>query len=51
VESEKTNRISQQVESDTTPPPLDRTISFEITREVTQADDHVADEVANDDED
>jgi len=33
VESEKTNMISQQVESDATLPPPDRTISFEITPE------------------
>jgi len=51
VESEKTNRISQQVESDATPPSPDISISFEITPEVTQDGDHVADEDADDDED
>ena len=38
VESEKTSRISQQVESDTTPPSPDSSISFEITPEVTQSE-------------
>jgi len=48
---EKTNMISQQVESDATPPSPDSSISFEITPEVTQDDDHVVDEDANDVED
>jgi len=43
--------ISQQVESDATPPSPDSSISFEITPEVTQDDDHVVDEDANDVED
>jgi len=51
VESEKTNRISQQVESDGTPPSPDSLVSFEITHEVTQDDDHIADEDVDDDKD
>ena len=49
VESEKTNRISQQVESDATPPSPDSSVSFEITPEMTQGDDHIADEDADND--
>ena len=48
MESEKINRISQQVESDTTPPSPDSLVSFEITPKVTQGDDHVASGDAND---
>ena len=51
VKSEKTDRILQQVESDATLPSLDRSVSFEITPEVTQGGDHVADQDAKDDED
>jgi len=51
MESEKTNLISQHVESDATPPPPDRTISFEFTPEAAQSADHAADENADDDED
>ena len=47
VESEKTSKISVQVESDATPPPLDRTVSFEITPDVTPGGDHIADENAD----
>jgi len=50
VEREKTNRTSRQVESDPTPSP-DRSVLFEITPEVTQGGDHVADEGADNDED
>ena len=32
------------MESDATPPPLDRTVSFDVTPEVTQGGDHVANE-------
>ena len=39
VESEKINRISQQVENDATPLFSDKSVSFEITYEVTQGDD------------
>jgi len=39
------------VESDATPPPPDRTISFEITLAVTQGGDHVAYHDAEDDGD
>ena len=51
VESEKTYRISQQVESDATPLPLDKALLFEITPKVTQGGDHVTDEDADIDED
>jgi len=51
VELKKTNRISQQVESDATPPSPDKSVSFEITSEVTQGDDHVADVDVDDVED
>jgi len=51
VKSEKASRISQQLESNATPPPPDRTISFEITLEVTQGGGHVANHFADDDED
>ena len=44
-------QISQQVESDATSPSLDSSVSFEITPEVTQDDDHVADEDDDDIED
>ena len=47
VESEKTSKISQQVESDATITPPDTTVSFEITPEVTQGGDQVADENAD----
>jgi len=40
VDSEKINRISQQVESYATPPPSNKTISFEITPEVTRGGYH-----------
>ena len=39
------------MESDDIPPPPDSTISFEITPEVTQVGDHVADEDADIDKD
>jgi len=48
VKSEKITRISQEVESDTTPPTQDSSVSFHITPEVTKSDDHVADEDADD---
>jgi len=51
VESEKTEMISHQVEGDATPPSPDSSVSFEVTLEVTQGDDHVADEDADDIED
>ena len=50
VESEKTNRISQQIESDDTLLSPDSSVSFEITLEVIQGDDHVANEDADNDE-
>ena len=43
VESETTDRISQQVESNTTSLSLERPISFEIIYAVTHGGDHVAD--------
>jgi len=51
VESEKTSRISQQVESNSTPTPLDTTVSFEIIPKMTQGGVHVADEDADNDKD
>ena len=41
---------SKQMESDATPPSPDNSVSFKIILEVTQVDDHVANEDANDDE-
>ena len=49
MKREKTNRTSRQVESDPTPSP-DRSVLFEITPEVTQGGDHVADQNTDDDE-
>jgi len=51
VESEKTDMISQQVESEATPPSPDSSVSFEIILEVTQGENHVTDEDADDDKD
>ena len=51
MESEKIKRISQQMESDASPPSPNSSVSFEITREVPRDGDHVAYEDANDDED
>ena len=51
VESEKTDKISQQMESDATPLSLNRSVSFEIVHAVTHDNDHVADQYAEDDED
>ena len=51
VESKRTDRISQQMESDAISPYLERSISFEIIPVVTQASDHVADQDVDDDED
>ena len=50
VESQTTNRILQQVESDATSPSPERSISFEVTPSVTQGDDQVAEQDANNDE-
>jgi len=47
VESGQT-KVSQRVESDATPPPLDSSVSFEFSPEVTQDGDHVADEDTED---
>jgi len=51
VGSEKTKGISQQVDSDTTSPSLDRTVSVKIIPAVTQGTDHVTDQDADNDED
>ena len=48
VKSEKTNRISQQLENDTTLSFPDSLVSFEITTKVIQSGDHIADEDADD---
>ena len=47
----KIKDISQQVESDTTSPSLERTVSVEIILAVTQSTDHVADQNVDNDED
>jgi len=47
VKSVKTNRISQQVESDAPPLSPDISVSFEITPEVIQGDDYLADKDAD----
>ena len=51
MDSKYTNKISQQVESDATPPSPDKWVSFEITSEVTQGDDHIANVDVDDVED
>jgi len=51
VEIEKTKEISQLVESDTTSPSLERSVSLEIILTVTQSSDHVVDQDTYDDED
>jgi len=48
VESGQTNEVSQWVNSDTTPRPLDILISFEFSPEVTHDEDHVDDEDTED---
>jgi len=42
VESQTANRILQKVESDTTSPSLERSVSFQVIPSVTQGDDQVA---------
>ena len=51
VEIERTKEVSQQVESDATPPSLERSVSFEIIPKVTQGSDQLAEQDADDDED
>ena len=51
VEIEKSKGISQQVKSDATSPPLEWSVSLEITPTMTQGSDHVADQDTDDDED
>jgi len=51
VESQMTDRILQQVESDVTSPSLERSVSFEIIPSVTQGGDQVAEQNVDDDED
>ena len=50
MESQTTNRILQQVESDATLPSLERSILFEVTPAATQGDDQVAKHDADNDE-
>ena len=50
MESEKTNMISQQVESGATLPSPDKSISFKITPEVTHGVDHVVNEDVDDED-
>jgi len=49
VESQTTEKILQQVESDATLPSLDRSVLFEVILSVTQGGDHVAGQNADDD--
>ena len=51
VENKNTDRISQQVKSDATPPPLDRSVSFEVIHVVTQGGNQVANHDDEDNED
>jgi len=52
VESQTTDRILQQVESDVTSPSLNRSVSLEVIPSVTQGGDQVAEQDDdNDDED
>jgi len=51
VESKKTYRIPQHMESDATAPFLDRSVSFEIIATVAQCDDQAANQDAKDDKD
>ena len=51
VESEKTKGISPQVESDATSPSLERSVSFEVIPSVTQEDDQVVEQDADNDDD
>ena len=51
MESQTTNRILQQVESDAISPSLKRSISFKVIPSVTQGDDQVAKQDADNDED
>ena len=48
---ENTKEVSQQVESDATSPSLERKVSLEIIPMMTQGNDHVAEQAAEDDED
>ena len=50
VESQTTNMILQQVESDVTSPSLNRSVSLEIIPVVTQGGDHVADQDVDDED-
>ena len=45
VKSEKITRISQQVESDATPPTQDSSVSFHITPDMTRGDDQADEDV------
>jgi len=51
VEIKKTKKVSQQVESDVTSPSLERSVSLEFIPTVTQGNDHVAEQHADDNED
>ena len=51
VENQTTDKILQQVESDTTSPSLERLVSFQVIPSVTQEDDQVAEQDADNDED
>ena len=51
VKIEKTKGISQQVESDATSPSLEKSVSFQVISLVTQGDNQVAEQDADNDED
>jgi len=51
VEIKKIKEVSQQVENDATSPSLKRSVSLEFIPTVTQGNDHVAKQDADDDED
>ena len=48
VESGQAKEVSQRVESDATPHTLDSSVSFEFSPEVTQGENHVANEDTED---
>ena len=51
VESQTVNKILQQVESDAISTSLERLLSFEITPQVTQRNDQVAEQDVDNDKD
>jgi len=51
MERQTTNNILQQVESDATSPSLERSVLFQVIPSVTQGDDQLAEQNADNDED